>query len=188
MTAQLWPEPGPWRPLIITAIFTGLRCSELRGLTWKHVDLDCRVIRVRQRADFQSRIGPPKSKAGIRDVPLAPMALNTLREWKLACPRTELDLAFPSANGRIHSTSNIHKQCWRPLQRALGFRLTYTFHSLRHAAASLFLEQGWSPKKVQTVMGHSSVQVTFDVYGHLWESSDDDARAMALLEARLLSS
>jgi integrase len=187
MTAQLWPDPGPWRPLIVTAIFTGLRCSELRGLTWAHVNLDERVIRVRQRADFQNQVGPPKSEAGNRDVPLAPMALNTLREWKLACAKTELNLVFPSANGRIHSTSNIHKQCWRSLQQALGFRSTYTFHSLRHAAASLFIEQGWSPKKVQTVMGHSSVQVTFDVYGHLWKSSDDDAKAMALLEARLLS-
>jgi integrase len=188
MTAQLWPEPGPWRPLIVTALFAGLRCSELRGLTWKCVDLGERLIRVRQRADFQNRIGPPKSEAGIRDVPLAPMVLNTLREWKLACPKTEMELVFPSANGRIHSTSNIHKMCWRPLQRAAGFRSAYTFHSLRHAAASLFIEQGWNAKRLQVILGHSSVQVTFDVYGHLWKSSDDDAKAMALLEARLLSS
>jgi integrase len=49
------------------------------------------------------------------------------------------------------------------------------FHALRHAAASLFIEQGWTPKKVQTAMGHSSIQVTFDIYGHLFPTPDDDA-------------
>jgi integrase len=62
-----------------------------------------------------------------------------------------------------------------------------TFHSLRHAAASLFIEQGWNAKKVQTVMGHSSIQVTFDVYGHLWSDTKSDLEAMAQLEARLLA-
>jgi integrase len=66
-------------------------------------------------------------------------------------------------------------------------RPRYTFHSLRHAAASLFIEQGWSPKKVQTVMGHASIQVTFDTYGHLWTNTEDDAKAMAQIEARLLA-
>jgi integrase len=63
----------------------------------------------------------------------------------------------------------------------------YTFHSLRHIAASLFIEQGWGPKKVMTVMGHSSIQMTFDLYGHLWKTLDDDAKAVAQIEARLLS-
>jgi integrase len=62
----------------------------------------------------------------------------------------------------------------------------YNFHALRHAAASLFIEQGWTPKKIQTLMGHSSIQVTFDIYGHLFPSPDDDAEAMAQIETRLL--
>lgn len=189
-----------WRPLIVTALFTGLRCSEIRGLTWEHVDFDKRMIRVRQRADFQNTMGPPKSSAGNRDVPMAPMVFNTLREWKLACPATASGIAFPSENGRIHSNSNIHKQCWGPLQRAAGlieryesdetreqeYRPRYTFHALRHAAASLFIEQRWTPKKIQTVMGHSSIQVTFDTYGHLWDDAEGDQKAMAELEMRLL--
>jgi integrase len=60
-------------------------------------------------------------------------------------------------------------------------------HALRHGAASLFIEQGWSPKKVQKVMGHGSIQATFDIYGHLWENLDDDVTAMAQIEARLLA-
>lgn len=189
----------PWRPLIITAIFTGLRCSELRGLGWEHVDFLDKVIQVRRRADFLNVLGPPKTEAGTRDVPMSPMVLNTLKAWKLACPTTAQDLVFPTENGTIHSTPNIHKTCWRPLLRAAGLVVIgedeegnptetprYTFHALRHAAASLFIEQGWSPKKVQVVMGHASIQVTFDTYGHLWKTADDDAKAMAQIEKRLL--
>ena len=206
--AELWPMtqvqttrakqqkmvPVPWYPLVVTAIFTGLRCSELRGLTWEHVDLQAGVIRVRQRADFRNHIGDPKSEAGNREIPLAPMALNTLKAWKLACQVTASGIVFPSENGVIHSTPNIHKQCWRPLLRALGLvsimdgreEPKYRFHDLRHAAASLFIEDGWAPKKIQIVMGHSSIQVTFDTYGHLWKTAEDDAKAMARIEERLL--
>jgi integrase len=74
---------GRWRPFVITAIFTGMRLSELRGLRWSDVDLDAGVIHVRQRADGWRKIGPTKSKAGMRDIPLTPMALNTLKQWRL---------------------------------------------------------------------------------------------------------
>jgi integrase len=65
------------RPFIVTAIFTGMRLSELRGLRWSDVDLEAGIIHVRQRADAWGTIGPPKSKAGKRDIPLAPLVLNT---------------------------------------------------------------------------------------------------------------
>jgi integrase len=189
-----------WHPLVVTAIFTGMRCSELRGLTWDHIDLTQGMIEVRQRADFQGTMGPPKTDAGSRDIPMTPMVLNTLTAWKHICPVTPLKLVFPSRNLRIHSNSNIHKQCWRPLQLAAGVVKAagkssdresgvipkLKFHALRHAAASLFIEQGWTPKKVQTILGHSSIQVTFDTYGKLWKDTDGDREAMALLESRLL--
>ena len=88
---------GRWRPLLLTAIFTGLRASELRGLRWADVALKLGELHVRQRADRYNAIGRPKSAAGERTIPLAPMLVNTLREWKLACPKSELDLAFPTA-------------------------------------------------------------------------------------------
>ena len=80
LRAILGAAKGKWRPLIVTAIFTGLRASELRGLRWPDIDLDRRVLNVRQRADFENKIGDPKSEAGKREVPLAPIVVNTLRE------------------------------------------------------------------------------------------------------------
>src|SRR5262249_16083208 len=75
------------RPLLLTAIFTGLRTSELFGLRWSDIDLKQAVLHVRQRADRYGQIGPPKSAAGERTVPLPPFLVNTLREWRLACPK-----------------------------------------------------------------------------------------------------
>lgn len=182
----------PWRPLLITAIFTGMRASELRGLRWPNVDLKAGLIRVRERADRYQRLGPPKSAAGRREIPLAPIVVNTLREWLLVCPKAELELVFPSESGAVIDHTNLLRQGFYPLLRACGVMTTdaaeapFPFHALRHAAASLFIEQGWSPKKVQTVMGHSSITVTYDIYGHLFPTPDDDQEAMAQLQARLL--
>jgi integrase len=78
---------GRLRPLLVTATFTGLRASELRGLTWDAVDLERKVLTVRQRADRWNTIGSPKSASAKREVPLAPIVVNTLKEWKLRCPR-----------------------------------------------------------------------------------------------------
>jgi len=96
---------GKWRPLLLTAIFTGLRASELRGLRWADVNLKRAELHVRQRADRYQVIGKPKSEAGERTVPLPPIVVNTLREWKAACPSTEQDLCFPTA---------IHYRAGRP--------------------------------------------------------------------------
>jgi integrase len=79
---------GPrWRPMLIVATFCGLRASELRGLRWQDVDLERKLLKVRQRASLWCRLGSPKSEAGERDIPMAPIVLNTLREWRLAARR-----------------------------------------------------------------------------------------------------
>jgi integrase len=176
---------GRWRPFIVTAIFTGMRLSELRGLRWNDVDLDAGQIHVRQRADQWLKIGPTKSKAGMRDIPLAPMVVNTLKQWQTECPKGALDLVFPNTIGNIETMRNIHPRCWMPLQAKCGLP-GYGFHMLRHAAASLFIKYlGWSPKRLQTVMGHASINMTFDRYGHLFEDVEADRNAMAKIEAAI---
>ncbi len=77
---------GRWRPVILVAIFCGLRASELRGLRWADVDFDARQLNITQRADASHKIGKLKSKAGYRSIPCPPIVINVLREWKLVCP------------------------------------------------------------------------------------------------------
>jgi integrase len=63
----------------------------------------------------------------------------------------------------------------------------FSFHAIRHATASLFIEQGWTPKKIQMLMGHSTIQMTFDCYGHLFEDSAGDIERMAKVQRDLLA-
>jgi integrase len=173
---------GRFRPFIVTAIFTGMRLSELRGLRWADVDLDAGVIHVRQRANAWGTMGPPKSRAGKRDIPLAPIVINTLRAWR--AQGIISDLVFPSRGGRPQPMSNIRRRHWEPLLAKCG--LKYRFHVLRHAAASLFIAHlRWQPKRIQTVMGHASVSMTYDLYGHLFEDRAADRADMARLEAAM---
>ena len=170
---------GRWRPLFATAIFTGMRASELRGLTWDDVDFERNVIHVRQRANLWGEIGAPKSAAGDREIPMSPMVVNALKEWRLACPKGPLKLVFPNGVGKVESHANIANRGWYPLQIEAGIlgsdgSAKYGIHAMRHFFASWAIEQRFSPKRVQSLLGHSSIQMTFDVYGHLFPSLEDD--------------
>jgi integrase len=189
---QIDRAPDRWRPFLIVAVFTGMRASELRGLRWQDVDLDEGLIYVTQRADAWRRLGPPKSAAGTRTIPLVPMAVNALRQWRLVCPKGELELVFPTSAGTVDSLTNIAKRVWKPLQVRCGIvgddnKAKYGFHSLRHAAASLFIALGWLPKRVQSVLGHASITMTYNVYGHLFVDRDGDKEAMKRLEAAIVA-
>jgi integrase len=184
--------PAAHRALFVTAIFTGMRISELRGLTWGNVDLDRKLIRVLQRADEFQQIGPPKSRAGVRDIPMAPLVHQTLTQWLERVPKSDLNLVFPNSVGKVQSYSNLYSRVFRPMLIENGItdargRARFGIHALRHAAASLFIEQGWNPKKIQTLLGHASITMTMDVYGHLFETADEDVSMFAKLERDLLA-
>jgi integrase len=183
---------GRWRPLFVTAIFTGMRASELRGLTWDDVDFERRVISVRQRANLWGEIGSTKSAAGEREIPMAPMVVNALREWRLACPKGAGGIVFPNGSGNIENHANIANRGFYALQRAAGIVDTegkpkYGLHALRHFFASWAIEQGFTAKRVQALLGHSSIQMTFDVYGHLFPSLEDDHAKFAAGELAIVA-
>jgi integrase len=86
---------------------------------------------------------------------------------------------------------NLRERLLLPLQVKAGVvdrdgRAKYGFHAFRHAAASLFIESlHWPPKRVQAIMGHANISMTFDLYGHLFEDPEADRSAMARLELAL---
>ena len=186
-----------WRPLLLTAIFSGLRSSELRGLRWHDVDLKVGELHVRQRADRFSAIGRLKSEAGERTVPLPPMVVNALREHRLACPKGDLDLVFPNGAGNVENYRNIIKRGLLPTMLAAGVvdadgKAKYTgLHALRHFYASWCINRRVDGglelplKVVQARLGHASIQMTADVYGHLFPRGDDGAELAAAEKAFL---
>jgi integrase len=188
---------GRMRPLLIVAILTGLRSSELRGLRWADVDLKGGELYVRQRADRYNEMGKPKSEAGERVIPLGPHVVNTLREWRLACPKGELDLALPNALGKIWNHAGIARAMIRTVAEAgvvdAEGEAKYTgLHALRHFYASWLINRKRDgglelpAKIVQARMGHSSINLTMDVYGHLFPGSDDGSE-LAEAERALLA-
>ncbi len=132
---------------------------------------------------------------------------NTLKEWKLACPKGDLDLVFPNGHGNVESLANIINRGLIPAQLAAGLAIDtgkkdkkgerilkakYTgMHGLRHFYASWCINRpadgglGLPPKVVQERLGHSSITMTYDRYGHLFPRGDDtkelDAAESALL-------
>jgi len=193
-------------PMLMTFLFVGLRASELRGLPWRNVDLKHGKLTVEQRADRKNVIGPPKSASGFRTIPMVPGLVAELRKWKLRCPPSKLDLVFPSNRGTPIFHANLVLGFQEPLQARAGLvkqwirngkpatdddgepimKGIFTLHDFRHACASLWIEQRVAPKRVQTWMGHHSIQVTFDTYGHLFEALEDDTATMAAMEASVL--
>jgi integrase len=162
-----------WKALVATAIHTGMRPSELRGLPWKAVDLKHGCIKVTQRADETGNIGSPKSAAARRTIDIPPSLVALLKEWKL---ESKWDLVFANGRGNPESLANIHNRCWVPLRSAAGINADYKLYALRHYHASALIDDGANPKEVQVEMGHSSISITFDIYGHLFHDEDASQR------------
>jgi integrase len=172
-----------WRPMLLTAIFTGMRASELRGLQWKNVDLKGAKLYVRERADRYLKIGEPKSESGERTIPLPPMIVNALRQHKL---KTDSKYVFPTDEGNVQHHANILHRGFEPAQIAAKVvddkgKPKYALHALRHFYASWCINRRKDGglelplKVVQERMGHSSITMTADLYGHLFPSNDDGA-------------
>jgi integrase len=174
---------GKLRVLLMTATSTGLRASELRGLRWSDVDLKAGELHVRQRADRFNKIGAPKSESSRRTIPLGPELTLALKEWKLACPKGEHDLVFPTSTGAIDHHKNLQRAVDAVLRAAhvvnKSGKPKYAMHGFRHFFASWCINprdrggRELTAKLVQTLMGHSSIVMTLDLYGHLFRDGSD---------------
>jgi integrase len=174
------------RALLLLAALTGLRSSEMRGLRWSDVDMRHLELHVRQRADKYYEIGEPKSDTSKRTIPLDPdMLLPALKAWKIGCPKGEADLVFPDAEG-----GPVHHEILTRLLEAVMIEAgvvdksgaaKYSPHAFRHFFASWCInpkERGGRelpPKAAQTLLGHSSITMTLDLYGHMFPKGDDRA-------------
>ena len=207
LKALLAAADGGMHPMMLSAMLTGLRVSELRGLRWVDIDFKGKTVSVKQRADKYCVIGPPKSKAGYRTIPIGDLVVSALKKWKLRCPNGDLGLVFPASKGEVQDYKNLLQRKFYPLQIAAGvcdpviedgkpkldgkgnvvMNPRYGFHALRHAAASAWIKQRVDLKRLTTWLGHSSVSITLDLYGHLIVDKDEDARLAAEAQAELLA-
>ncbi|HEX4116039.1 MAG TPA: site-specific integrase [Solirubrobacteraceae bacterium] len=185
----------PYRLMIATALYTGLRISELLGLIWSDIDPSADTITVRAQLSRAHRHAParrvaPKTSAAYREIPLIEQLGHLLLAHKRTTPfAAPTDWVFGTSRGTPQSQRNVGR---RGLQRAVeraqldreGWP-SLRFHDLRHTFAShLILDHGLDVAQVSRILGHASTTITLDVYTHLFET----ARHGRELRARLAAS
>ncbi len=170
-------KPTQYYALFYTALFTGMRRSELLALRWQDIDFILGQIYVNRSLHVLkgSRviIKPPKTAKGRRTIALPPSAFLVLNEYREAKESESLLLGQPiSDNDLVFSTlgkpllPNTVTHAWIKLVSRTGLK-KIRFHDARHSHASLMLKQGIHPKIVQERLGHSTISITLDTYSHV---------------------
>jgi integrase len=179
---QLLAALGTERALWATAVYAGLRRGELQALAWSDVERDRGVIHVRASWDqLAGRVGP-KTKAGTRVVPIASVLDVHLAE--LAAATGGVGLVFGRGPDEPFAPVTVNRRAQRAWKRA-GLA-PIGLHECRHTFASFMIAAGVNAKALSTYMGHASVTITFDLYGHLMPGNEQ--QAARLLDAYLLRS
>jgi integrase len=186
-----------WRHAMVAmvALLTGMRLGEVLALRWSNVDLDAKVIKVRealeQTAAFGVRFKPPKSKAGKRDITLPDILVDALREHRKA----QLELRMQCGAGRLPDDAllfatiegrpwapNLLSTLWLNFARSIGMA-DVTFHALRHTHASQLIDQGVDIVTISKRLGHAKPDITLRTYAHMFRK--DDSRAAAAINAAM---
>lgn len=167
---------------VLLSAATGMRRGEVTALQWADVDLDAGTLHVRRsitKAKGETHTKAPKSGKA-RTVPLSPMAVDALREWRRTSARVA-GWVFPAPDGVSPWGPFAASSAWRDLCEREG--VSMRLHDLRHHMATLSLRAGLSAVEVANMLGHSSPHVTMSVYAHVLSPRApmalDDAMAAA---------
>jgi integrase len=164
------------RPVWATALYAGLRRGELQALRWCDVDFGAGLIRVERSWDAKEGPIAPKSRAGRRRVPLARPLRAYLAAHRLRGSATDSELVFARESGKPLASDALTRRA-RTAWRRAGLE-PIGLHECRHTYAAFMIAAGVNAKALSAYMGHSSITVTLDRYGHLMPGNEDEAAAM----------
>jgi integrase len=187
--------PSRGRILVETALFSGLRISELLGLTWADIDFVAGLIQVRAQLSRPHRGEPArrvttKTPASVREVPLVPQLSDRLAAHRRGTPfAAPTDWVFVTSRGTPFGERNVARRVLKKAADAAGLndggRSPLRFHDLRHTFAShLIVDLGLDVAQVSRILGHASIMITLDVYTHLF----DHARHAREIRRRMAAS
>ena len=172
--------PPADRAIYATDLYAGLRAGELQALQWDDIDLTTNLIHIRRNWDRQTGFIPPKSRSGSRRVPITPTLRRELLNHRLHQGTGGHGFVFPSHRNPDKpfnpSTLALHtRKAWNNAGlNPIGL------HQCRHSYAAYMIAASINPKALSTYMGHSSITITLDRYGHLLPGNE--AEAAGLLE------
>lgn len=189
LSEHISPRYATW---VMFMGITGLRFSETNGLRRHHVDLDAGTVTVEcqlwwdQDAKVWVDDGDLKTEGSYRTIPLGETLVEQLAvhldEYSLGLKDGPFpNLVFPNARGNPLKSGTFTSGNFKPALRRAGLAESTRIHDLRHTAASLLINGGAPALLVQQRLGHSSIKVTMDIYGHLFNDVDE-AAAKALDE------
>jgi integrase len=162
------------RPIWATALYAGLRLGELQALTWNDIDFDRNLINIQRSWDRHTGFIPPKSRSGNRRVPLTSTLRRELLNHRLRQGKGGQGFVFPNQRGTKPfnpSTITLHA---KPAWDATGLT-PITLHECRHSYAAYMIAAGINTKALSTYMGHSTITITLDRYGHLLPGNENQA-------------
>lgn len=186
-----------WEPLFTLLLGTGMRIGEAAGLTWKDVDFENGLIRVRNNLQyckvgenkFRFHVFTPKSDSGIRVIPMLDQVRDSLyREWLrqlhsqycIHIVDGVYGFIFSTKQGRLISANSftaVIKNIVRDFNKEnpMSPLPHFSAHNLRHTFCTRLCEYETNLKVIQSVMGHSSINVTMDVYNDITSELKNDA-------------
>jgi integrase len=174
--ALLEALPQADRSAWATVFYAGLRRGELRALRWCDVDFEAGLIRVERGWDPKEGPIEPKSRAGKRRVPLAKPLRSHLAAHRLRAGGAPEDLVFRGRGGKPLAPDALIERA-RKAWRVAGLK-PIGLHECRHTYAAFMIAAGVNAKALSTYMGHSTITMTLDRYGHLMPGNEDEAAEM----------
>lgn len=155
-------------PLLLLELGTGLRASEILALHWNNIDLDNgllyvegNIVNTKEGIQYQNM---PKTKSSRREIPLPAEVVDELKSYKERESAKDTDIVFKNKKGAYTNPSTLTHLFYYWLSEAKIRRRS--FHSLRHTHATQLLALDVHAKIVQARLGHSSINVTLDIYTH----------------------
>ena len=171
-----------FRNYFTVRFFTGLRTGEIHGLRWRHIDLDNRLILIRETLVNGAISQGAKTYDSCRDIPMLPVVHAAMLAQRKATPKA-IPWVFWNRDGGPIDANNFTKRVWRPLLAYLDLDYRRPYQS-RHTTATIMLAAGESPEWIARVLGHTSTEMLFKTYSrYVPNLTRQDGSAVARLLA-----